>query len=175
MQSETTHASGEERQSSIVGTWHTQVTFSTHHPSVPKHVQGHTENASLLFLPGGVLSAAGPITTTSGGEWWQIDERTYALFLAEFVFEPGPPAGRLSRIVVHKDAVIRLEEDDNSFTMLKACVQISLYDPASGQLTAQQETTYTHDEPNPAERIRGWRISRDWRAPVSVPPQPANG
>lgn len=167
--------SDKELKPSVIGAWHAQVTFSTDHPGVPERLRGHTENLTLLFIPGGILFASGPIATTAGGEWHQIDERTYAFLLAEFVFEPGMPAGRLGRIVVHKDAVIRLEEDGNSFTLLEASLQVAPYDTTTGQLAQKFEVTYHHDEPNPIERVRGWRISRNWQVPNSVPPQPTNG
>jgi len=159
----------------LIGAWHIQVYFSKDHPALPVPVRGRTENATLLFMPGGVMQSAGPTTNISGGEWKQVDGRTYSIFLAEFAFEPGMPADRLARIVIHRDALIQIGKDGSELTVQNATLQIALYDPTTGAMTGQQEIPYSHDEPNPIERIRGWRLGANWQAPNSVPPQPTHG
>ena len=166
MQNETTN--GHTPQAPVVGAWHVQVAFSESHPGIPEHLRGRTENAILLFLPGGVLSAAGPIASAAGGQWQQIDERTYSFFLAEFVFEPGMPPGRLEHAVTHADAIIKLTEAGTSFTLEKAQLQLTAYDPATGHLTSRREIAYSDNEQNPPERIRGRRIASGWQAPDSA-------
>jgi hypothetical protein len=145
----------------LVGSWLVQVEFSPTHEQVPARLRGQTEQLLMTFVPGGALVASGPYATTAAGHWHAEEDGSYTYLLVELVFDE-----HAVRRVVVPSANILLDAD--TFAVRRGLTRVSVYE--DGERTAGHEIAIDANDADPAERVTGQRIGRDWAPPACFAP-----